>query len=113
MIKIYHNPRCRKSREVLNFLEESGRDFKVILYMQDKLTVEELSALIKKLNIRTEDLIRKEEALWKTKFKLKNLGDNALINLMTEEPRLMQRPVVTLQDRAVIARPLEAIEQLF
>lgn len=113
MIKIYHNPRCRKSREALKYLEDKGASFEVIQYLQNPLTGQELSDLINKLNISPIDLIRKEEALWKTQFKDKNLDNKALIDLMIKEPRLMQRPIIEFQDMAVIARPLTALENLF
>jgi len=112
MIKIYHNPRCRKSREALKYIEDKGASFEVIQYLQNPLTGQELSNLINKLNIRPIDLIRKEEALWKTQFKDKNLDNKALINLMIKEPRLMQRPIIEFQDMAVIARPIIALENL-
>lgn len=112
MIKIYHNPRCRKSREALKYLEEKGASFEVIQYLQNPLTGQELSNLINKLNISPIDLIRKEEALWKTQFKNKKLDNKALINLMIKEPRLMQRPIIEFQDMAVIARPIIALENL-
>lgn len=113
MIKIYHNPRCRKSREALNFLQENKHDFEVVLYLEDKLTLTELTALIKKLKITPMDLIRKEEALWKKEYKSQNLGDAQLINIMIKEPKLMQRPIVVKDDKAVVARPLETLESLF
>jgi arsenate reductase len=113
MIKIYHNPRCRKSREALKYLEDKGASFEVIQYLQNPLTGQELSDLINKLNISPIDLIRKEEALWKTQFKDKNLDKEALIDLMIKEPRLMQRPIIEFQDMAVIARPIIALENLF
>ena len=113
MIKIYHNPRCRKSREALNFLQENKHDFEVVLYLEDKLTLTELKGLIKKLEIKPMDLIRKEEALWKKEYKSQNLGDAQLINLMIKEPKLMQRPIVVKDDKAVVARPLETLESLF
>jgi arsenate reductase len=113
MIKIYHNPRCRKSREALKYIEDKGASFEVIQYLQNPLTGQELSDLINKLNISPIDLIRKEEALWKTQFKDKNLDNKALIDLMIKEPRLIQRPIIEFQDMAVIARPLTALENLF
>ena len=113
MIKIYHNPRCRKSREALKYIEDKGASFEVIQYLQNPLTGQELSNLINKLNISPIDLIRKEEALWKTQFKDKNLDKEALIDLMIKEPRLMQRPIIEFQDMAVIARPIIALENLF
>ena len=113
MMKIYHNPRCRKSREALNFLQSNGHNFDIVLYLNEKLTPVELREIIQKLKITPQNLIRKEETLWKAQFKGKSLSDSELIHLMIQEPRLMQRPIVVLGDKAVIARPVEAINQLF
>jgi arsenate reductase len=112
MIKVYHNPRCRKSREALQFLEEKNLDFEVVLYLNEPLSETELAELIKKLNITAIDLIRKEESVWKTEFKDKNLSEKELIRLMIQEPRLMQRPIVVIENKAVIARPADSINDL-
>lgn len=112
MIKVYHNPRCRKSREALQFLEEKNLDFEVVLYLNDPLSEEKLAELINILNIPAIDLIRKEESLWKSEFKDKNLSENELIKLMIQEPRLMQRPIVVMDNKAVIARPADSINDL-
>ena len=112
MIKVYHNPRCRKSREALQFLEEKNLDFEVVLYLNEPLSETELAELIKKLNIPVIDLIRKEESVWKTEFKDKNLSEKELIRLMIQEPRLMQRPIVVIENKAVIARPADSINEL-
>ena len=113
MIKIYHNPRCRKSREALQLLEEKNLDFEVELYLDEPLSETKLAELIKKLNIPAIDLIRKEESVWKTEFKDKNLSEKELIRLMIQEPRLMQRPIVVIDNKAVIARPADSINDLF
>ena len=113
MIKIYHNPRCRKSREALHYLEDSGRDFEVVLYLKESISISELSDLLAKLDMSPIDLVRKEESLWKTQYRDKNLSDLALIDLMIQEPRLMQRPIIVSGNKAIVARPLETIKQLF
>lgn len=113
MMKIYHNPRCRKSREALHYLEDSGRDFEVVLYLKEAVSVSELSDLLAKLAMSPIDLVRKEESLWKEQYRDKNLSHTALIDLMIQQPRLMQRPIVVNGDKAIIARPLETINQLF
>ena len=113
MIKIYHNPRCRKSREALHYLEDSGRDFEVVLYLKESISISELSDLLAKLDMSPIDLVRKEESLWKTQYRDKNLSDVALIALMIQEPRLMQRPIIVSGNKAIVARPLETIKQLF
>ncbi len=113
MIKIYHNPRCRKSREALHYLEDSGRDFEVVLYLKESISISELSDLLAKLDMSPIDLVRKEESLWKTQYRDKNLSDVALIDLMIQEPRLMQRPIIVSGNKAIVARPPETIKQLF
>ena len=69
MIKIYHNPRCSKSRQGLAILEDSGKAFETIKYLNDKLTADEIESIISKLGIKPIDLIRKNEAIWKSDFK--------------------------------------------
>ena len=73
MIKIYHNPRCRKSREGLQILENSGKEFEIIKYLEDIPSEEELAKIIKKLNINPIQLVRKNEKVWKENFKGKDL----------------------------------------
>lgn len=109
MITIYHNPRCSKSRQGLQLLEESGKDFQVVEYLNNVPTVEELSAVIKKLGIKAEDLIRKNEADFKEHFKGKNLSEKEWIEAMIQYPKLIERPIVIAGDKAVLGRPPEQI----
>lgn len=112
MIKIYHNPRCRKSREGLAILEESGREFKVIEYLKEVPSFEELSSVISLLNIAPSDLIRKNETIWKEQYKGVELSDKELITAMIENPKLIERPIVVRDNMAVIGRPPENIKQI-
>ncbi|WP_370391008.1 arsenate reductase (glutaredoxin) [uncultured Winogradskyella sp.] len=109
MITILHNPRCRKSREGLAILENSGKDFEVRKYLDDKVDEEELSGIIKKLDIEPMALVRKSEVIWKEKYKGKTLSDKALIKAMVEHPKLIERPIVIANNKAVIGRPAESI----
>jgi len=112
MIKIYHNNRCRKSREGLALLEEAKQEFEVVHYLEQPPTPEELRALLQKLGIRPEQLIRKNEAIWKEQFKGKELSDDALITAMSQFPKLIERPIVVKGDKAVIARPASTILEI-
>lgn len=105
MIEIYHNPRCGKSREGLQILEASGKDFKIIKYFDEPLSFEKLQQIILLLKIKPIDLIRQNESIWKEKFKNKSLSDKRLIELMIEHPKLMERPIVVKDKKAVIGRP--------
>jgi len=112
MIQILHNPRCRKSREALALLEAEGQDFMVIKYLEDKLTVKNLTTIISKLDISPIDLVRKNEAIWKSEFKGKDLNDAKIIEAMVANPKLIERPIVINKNKAVIGRPLDAIKTI-
>ncbi|SFS31338.1 arsenate reductase (glutaredoxin) [Lutibacter maritimus] len=111
-MKIYHNPRCSKSREGLAILEASKMKFETIQYLDNPLTKEELTEIIKLLGIKPIDLIRKNEAIWKENYKGKTLSDLEIINAMVENPKLIERPIVINNDKAVIGRPPEIIKSI-
>jgi len=112
MIKIYHNPRCRKSREGLQILENSKKEFKVVKYLDTIPSEEELTSIIKKLNISPIQLVRKTEKVWKENYKGKQLSDSEIIKAMLTNPKLIERPIVINQDKAVIGRPSETILEI-
>jgi len=112
MIKIYHNPRCSKSRQGLAILEASGKSFETIKYLENNLTSVELQDIIIKLGIKPIDLIRKNEAIWKSEYKGKSLTDNEIIAAMVNHPKLIERPIVINDDKAVVGRPPEAIKDI-
>jgi len=109
MIKIYHNPRCSKSRQGLEILEKSGRKFDVIKYIEEVLTEKELSEIIKLLNISPINLVRKNEKIWKENYKGKEVSDKEIIKIMIENPKLIERPIVINNTKAIIGRPPEDI----
>ncbi|HDZ03874.1 hypothetical protein LCGC14_0199540 [marine sediment metagenome] len=112
MIKIYHNSRCSKSREGLKVLENSGKKFEVVNYLEDIPTKEELRNVISCLNIKPINLVRKSEAVWKEKFKNSSLMDEELIDAMITYPKLIERPIVINGNSAVIGRPASNIDSL-
>lgn len=112
MIEVYHNPRCRKSREGLEVVEQSGKPFKVIKYLDEPLTSETLTQIIHKLAIKPIELVRSGEKIWKEKYKGKILTDSEIIKAMAENPKLIERPIVILNKKAVIGRPKERINTL-
>tara|TARA_B100000780_G_scaffold153775_1_gene107502 strand:- start:8046 stop:8387 length:342 start_codon:yes stop_codon:yes gene_type:complete len=112
MIKIYHNPRCKKSREGLEILEESGQKFKIVEYLKTTLSFNELKSIINLLDITPIELIRKNEAIWKDHYKGKILDDDEIIYLMIEYPKLIERPIVINKQKAIIGRPPENIKQV-
>ncbi|TCP25677.1 arsenate reductase [Tenacibaculum skagerrakense] len=112
MIKIYHNPRCSKSRQGLAIIEESGKEFTVVKYLDETLDEKELSELITLLNISPIELVRKNEKTWKEDYKGKELSDQEIIKAMVENPKLIERPIVVNNKKAVIGRPPESINDI-
>ena len=112
MIKIYHNPRCSKSRQGLNILEASGKEFETVKYLEEELTSKELEIIISKLDISPIDLVRKNEAIWKSDFKGKTLSDKDIIDAMVKHPKLIERPIVVNGNKAVVGRPPESIIEI-
>ena len=106
-IIIYHNPRCKKSREALTYLTEKTINPTLVFYLKNPFTVSSLKILIKKIGCKPIALLRTEETLWKSTYKNKTLSDDALVNLLVENPKLIQRPIVASDKSAVIARPIE------
>ena len=112
MIYIYHNPRCTKSRQGLALLEEKGLDIQVIKYLDQGLKESEVKGLLEALDITPMELIRKNEAIWKSDYKGKDLSDMEIIKAMVDHPKLMERPIVINQDKAVVGRPTEKILEI-
>ncbi|SDH00904.1 arsenate reductase (glutaredoxin) [Psychroflexus sediminis] len=113
MIKIYHNPRCKKSREGLAILEESGKDFEIIKYLDEVPSKEELKSILNKLKISPIELVRTQEKIWKENFKGRSLSDSELIDALHEYPKLIERPIVVNAYKAAIGRPPEQIKGIF
>lgn len=112
MTKIYHNPRCRKSRQTLAILEDKNEVIEIIKYLEDTPTIEELSEIIQKLKIAPIDLVRTSEAIWKEQFKNKQLSDDELIAAMAKYPKLIERPIVIKNGKAVLGRPPEKVLEI-
>ena len=112
MITIYHNPRCSKSREGLCFLEEKNIPHSVVKYLDAGLTIEELTKIIKILNISPIELVRTKEEIWKENYKDKTLSDEEIIKIMSENPKLIERPIVINENQGVIARPFSRINDI-
>ena len=112
MISIYHNPRCSKSREGLAILEKSGKQFEVIKYLEDIPTYDELRNIITILGISVESLVRKNEIVWKEKFKGKRLSEEDILKAMICYPVLIERPIVVNGTKAVIGRPADRIKTI-
>lgn len=112
MIKIYHNNRCSKSRNGVQLLEESGKEFEIVKYLENIPSKEELSQIINMLGISPIDLVRKNEKIWKENYKGKELSDADVITAMIENPKLIERPIIINGNKAVVGRPTEKILEI-
>lgn len=111
-MKIYHNPRCSKSRQTLNIIKEAGQEPEIIEYLKTPPTVEELTEVFAKLNLPIDYLIRKGEEIYKTEYKGKQLSNDEWIKALVEHPKMLERPIVIDHDKAVLGRPPENVNQL-
>ena len=112
-MKIYHNSRCRKSREGVQYLMDKGVEFEITEYLKDYLSKETIQILLNKLNITALELIRKNEKIWKENYKDKSLSEKELVEVLHKEPKLIERPIIESENLAVIGRPKENIDSLF
>ena len=112
MIIIYHNPRCTKSREGLCEIESLNQPFEIRKYLEEPLSESELKEVIQKLQIKPIELVRTKETIWVENYKGKELNDEDIINAMLQNPKLIERPIIVNDNKAVIARPKEKINEI-
>lgn len=111
--RIFHNPRCSKSRQTLALLEEHGITPEVVLYLETPPTVDELKVLLSRLGRSPRDIIRKGEEAYKTReLSNSSLTDEQLIEAMVAHPKLIERPIVVHGERAALGRPPEAVLEI-
>ncbi|MCT4665474.1 MAG: arsenate reductase (glutaredoxin) [Flavobacteriales bacterium] len=111
-MKIYHNPRCSKSRNTLAILEEKGADFSVVKYLDTPPSKKEIEDILKKLGIPAKDLVRKTEDIFKKELKGKEFSVEEWIDWMVKNPKLIERPIVVSGNKAVIGRPPENVLEI-
>jgi arsenate reductase len=111
-IEIWHNPQCSKSRNAMELLEAKGLNTSVIKYLENVPTKEQIKAVLKRLNMKASQILRTGEDIYK-ELNLKEIDDeDKLIEIMTEHPILIERPIIIKGEIAVIARPIENLEEL-
>ena len=109
-VKIYHNPRCSKSRQTLQLMQDKGIEPEIIEYLKTPPTTAEIEDILQKLSMGPRDLMRKKEAEYKsTGMDNPNLDNEALIKGMIETPKLIERPIVLANGKAAIGRPPEDV----
>lgn len=111
-MKIYHNPRCSKSRCALDWLKENNFDVEIIDYIKKPISEIELNSILNLLKYSPLELMRKNELEYKQLIQGKELPDNELISLMVKFPKLIERPIIIRENQAVVARPLENLIEM-
>jgi arsenate reductase len=110
-VRIYHNPRCSKSRQTLELLREHNIEPEIIEYLETPPSITELRELLNLLNLDALDLIRKKENIF-NELNLRDADEDALIDAMVANPKLIERPIVVKGQHAVLGRPPENILEL-
>ncbi|MFT2098942.1 arsenate reductase (glutaredoxin) [Marinomonas sp. 2405UD66-6] len=113
MTTIYHNPRCSKSRQTLQLLEEYNIQPDVRLYLQEPPSVDELKRILNLLDMSPLELMRTKEALYKELGLNKDSSDEERLQAMHQNPKLIERPIVIHNDQAKLGRPPENVLELF
>ncbi|UCS91614.1 arsenate reductase (glutaredoxin) [Echinicola marina] len=110
-VKVYHNPRCGKSRNSLKLVQEQipEDEVEIIKYLETPPSRAELKSILGKLGIKAEELIRENEQVWKESYKGKSFSEDELVEIMVENPILIERPIVVKGNKAVIGRPPENV----
>ena len=111
-MKIYHNSRCRKSREALKIIQSKGINIQIIEYLKNPIDKDELRAILKILKISAFDLIRKNESVYKNLYKGRNFSNEEWLQVILSNPILMERPIIIKDNSALIARPPEKVLNL-
>ncbi|MFZ0599677.1 MAG: ArsC/Spx/MgsR family protein [Flavobacterium sp.] len=109
MIQIYHNPRCGKSRNCLAFIEQKNEEFEIIPYLTETPNFKELKELLEKLNLQPIQLVRVKEKIWIENYKGRELTTDQVIQAMTDNPILIERPIVIKDGKAIIGRDLDLV----
>lgn len=112
-VSIYHNPRCSKSRQTLALIQQHDIEPEIILYLETPPSASKLKELLALLEISPRDLLRKSEEAYKTQnLSDSSLSDARLIQAMLDEPKLIERPIVVANGKAVLGRPPENVEAI-
>ena len=112
-MKIYHNPKCSKSRQTLAIIKQKTKNYEIIEYLKKPLGFDDYKLILEKMDLKPINLVRKKETIWKEKYKGEEMCDDDIIKALVDNPQLMERPIVTTNKQAIIGRPPENVLNLF
>jgi arsenate reductase (glutaredoxin) len=111
-LKIYHNPRCAKSRNGLKYLQSKTSDYIICDYIRNGIALEELKEILLRMNVRPFELVRTNEEIYRKELKGKNFTDDEWLIILRENPKLLKRPLVVGKHKAVVGDPVENIDAI-
>ena len=107
MVQIWHNPRCSKSRASLELVEDSKQDMQIYKYLDESPSINDIKDILTKLGMSAKELMRTGEDIYKD-LNIKDIDDETrLVELLSQNPKLIERPIIIKGDKAVIGRPIE------
>jgi arsenate reductase len=112
MLKIFHNPKCAKSRAGLEYLKSKTNEFVVVDYIRKGLSIDDIKEIILKTNLKPIDLVRKQEDIFKKELKGRSFNDDEWIKIIIENPKLLKRPVIIAKHKAVVEETGDNIDTL-
>lgn len=112
MIRVYHNNRCSKSRGACDILKANGIEAEIIEYLKTPPTENEIRDILDKLGMKASEIVRRGENIYKNNFAGKEFTESEWIKILSENPILIERPIIVNGDKAVIGRPLEKINEI-
>jgi arsenate reductase len=112
-MKIYHNPRCSKSRQTLDLIKQKTNNYEIIEYLKEPLEFDDYKLILEKMELKPINLVRIKERIWKEKYKEKKMSNDDIIKALVDNPKLMERPIVTTNKQAIIGRPPKNVLNLF
>ena len=111
-VRIYHNPRCSKSRAACALLQEKGITAEVVDYLRTPPSRDELARIVQRLGMRPEEIVRTGEAVYKESYRGRTLSDDEWLDALAAHPILIERPIIIVGDKAVVGRPPERVLEL-
>lgn len=111
-LTFYHYPKCKKSRAALDYLRELGIDPIVVNYMEEGISMGKLSELFELLNLQPSEMVRRQEEYYKENYKDQEISEMEWIKILSENPKLLRRPIVVKGNKAVVADPPQLVNQL-
>jgi len=112
MIRVYHNNRCSKSRGACDILKENGIEAEIIEYLKTPPTETEIREILSKLGMKASEIVRRGEEIYKKSFAGREYTESEWVKILSENPILIERPIIINGDKAVIGRPLEKVNDI-